>query len=161
MVSRLEDLAPPKVSRSAKLEIVKSFPGGAEGDLPEGVQPSGVDTEQALLEMSLVMREMAAELSGISQQTRAIAREEAELSRPALLEEARTVARREAALASSADRDDVTEPSGVQALSWSMVLIALCVSALIGLAATLAGFAGATAVALLILVWSTVSVARS
>ena len=157
MVSRIEDLAPSKVSRSAKLGIVKSFPGGEPRD---GALSSGIDTEQALLDMSLVLRDMAAELSGISQQTRVIAREEVERSRAALLDEARTIARQEAALASSAATDVVTEPAGLPALSWSMVLVALCVSALMGLAATLAGFAGAATAAIMILVWSTVSVVR-
>jgi hypothetical protein len=158
MVTRLEDLALSRVSRSAKLEIVKSFSGS---DHPEGERASGIDTEEALVEMSLVLREMAAELSGISQQTRTIAREEIELSRAALLEDARAVARREAVLASSAVAPTGSEDVGPPALSWSMVLVALCVSALMGLAATLAGWAGAAAVATMILVWSTVSVARS
>lgn len=158
MVSRLADLAPPRVSRSAKLEVVKSFPAS---DLQESASASGIDTEEALLEMSLVLRDMAAELSGISQQTRAIAREEAQLSRATLIDEARTVARQEAALASTAAEDTEIQPAGMAAVSWSMVLAAACVSALIGLAATLAGWAGAAAVAMMILVWSTVSVARS
>jgi hypothetical protein len=158
MVTRLEDLAPSAVSRSAKLEVVKTFSGAEQ---PETERASGIDTEEALVEMSLVLREMAAELSGISQQTRVIARKQAELSRTALIDEARTVARQEAALASSAAKDTETETDGTPALSWSMVLIALCVSALIGLASTFAGWAGAAVVATMILVWSTVSVARS
>ena len=157
MVSRLEDLAPPRVSRS-KLEIVKSFSGS---DQPDREPAAGIDTEEALVEMSLVMREMAAELSGISQQTRAIAREEAALSRSALLDEARRVARQEAARSSSVAADTGTEAAEPPALTWSMVLVALCVSALVGLAAMLAGWAGAAMAAALILVWSTVSVARS
>jgi hypothetical protein len=88
-----------------------------------------------------------------------IAREEAELAGAKLIDEARLVARREARASIEATADEAAAiPTP---FSWTMVLIALCVSAMIGLAATLSGWAGVVAIAMAILVWSTVAVARS
>lgn len=150
MVSRLEDLAPPKVSRSARLEVVRS---GAKQQTAESA------LSDALLEINAALRNIEAELSETSGRARMIAREEAELAGSKLLEEARAVARRE--VEASIDAAASAEASLPAPFSWTMVLIALCVSAMIGLAATLSGWAGVVAIAMAILVWSTVAVARS
>lgn len=150
MVSRLEDLAPPRVSRSAKLEVVRSASepgkGGQEAALAE-----------ALDGITQTLRGIEAELAEMSGRARIIAREEAELAASRVLDETRVTAQREteAAIEAAREADAARSP-----FSWTMVLVALCVSAMIGLAATLSGWAGVVAIAMAILVWSTVAVAR-
>jgi hypothetical protein len=152
MVSRLEDLAPPAGSRSAKLEVVRS------GARPQEA-PREVAVAESLTAIQEALRGIEAELAEMSGRARMIAREEAELAGAKLIDEARLVARREARASIEATAD---EAAAIPApFSWTMVLIALCVSAMIGLAATLSGWAGVVAIAMAILVWSTVAVARS
>jgi uncharacterized membrane protein len=151
MVSRLEDLAPPRESRSAKLEVVRSGAPSAQAAREAAVEESLEGIREALLGIE-------AELAEMSGRARMIAREEAELAGSKVIDEARLAARREAkASIEAAAEEEATMPSP---FSWTMVLVALCVSALIGLSATLSGWAGVVAVAMAILVWSTVAVAR-
>ena len=151
MVSRLEDLAPPRVSRSARLEVVRS---GA--DQQKGGQEASI--AEALNGMTQALRAMEAELAETNGRARMIAREEAELAGARLLDEVRTAARQEAESVVDAAREAELARSP---FSWTMVLVALCVSAMIGLAATLSGWAGVVAIAMAMLVWSTIAVARA